>query len=176
MKSAPVDGAHRQRPHALAWARRMISLTGMAILACQPVADPVLVEPPILPPRHVSATIDGRSWTAANVEVEYDANAIRVTATIGQFQSLETLEFQFLRAGVGTQQLEGVTGGRYGRVALGIASLWQTGNGGGTGTLTVTTLTSRRVVGTFAFDAGPLLPIVSTELSRVTDGAFDITF
>jgi hypothetical protein len=57
-----------------------------------------------------------------------------------------------------------------------VFSIWQTGSRGNTGTLAVTTLTSARVAGMFAFTAGPWLPTTAPEARRVTDGAFDVSF
>lgn len=44
---------------------------------------------------------------------------------------------------------------------------------GGTGTITLTTLTANRMAGRFEFTAGPLLPTTPNKVT-VTEGTFDV--
>lgn len=173
--------ARRHEARARGWRHAVLFLVIVGALACATGpdrGDPV--EPPAAPLRTMSATINGVPWTATAVVVAFDTSAIRITATRGRVgPSLETLEVQFRRRGVGVQILDGIVfagNDGYGRVANQFINLWQTGYGGGAGTLTVTLLTPTRAVGTFAFTAGALSPPGSTDLSRVTNGAFDVTF
>jgi hypothetical protein len=120
-----------------------------------------------------SATVGGVAWTAAlpvylitptgvNITGPNAANTMTVTLTVlASAPGTYSLNFgQSTPSGLGTVNKTG--GQAYSTVAP-----------GGTGSVTLTTLTAHRAVGTFAFDAigsGP------TDILHVTNGKFDITF
>jgi hypothetical protein len=77
--------------------------------------------------------------------------------------------------GPGTHSLNVFAGGDGSSVIVGgVQTGWGTAFQGGGGTLTITTLTSNRIVGTFS---GTAIPSSGTAANLVlTNGQFDITF
>ncbi|HVT40390.1 MAG TPA: hypothetical protein VHE78_15210 [Gemmatimonadaceae bacterium] len=56
------------------------------------------------------------------------------------------------------------------------SQMWQANSFGGSGTITLTTVTSNRVVGTFTFTAKALVSSVTPATRLVTSGQFDVTY
>jgi len=120
----------------------------------------------------ISATIDGKAWGATGVSASYKNNLL-------VFSAFE------LASGISLSVTSGVTApGTYslsfnntntgiGLVILGTQS-WSSSAQGGTGSLTITTITANHVVGTFSFDAPPLSSATGTR--HVTGGKIDATF
>jgi len=119
-----------------------------------------------------SATVGGVAWTA--VSPVYLINSSGVTISGANAGNTMTVTLSFLATGPGTVSLN------FPQSTNGLGTVNKTGGQaystiatGGTGTVTVTTLTAHRAIGTFVFDAigsGP------TDILHVTNGKFDITF
>lgn len=121
----------------------------------------------------LSATVNGAAWCSP-------APAATVKGTIVSVAGLDAgltgaISFAFVGTAAGTYSLA------VGNFNAGIATYtkngqgWGTGFAGGTGSVTVTTLTSNHVVGTFTFDAAPVSG-GATGTVHVTNGVFNITF
>lgn len=121
-----------------------------------------------------TATINGTAWSALGKVV-----VIRPTSTSIALSTTSTTYGM-------TITLLNVTGPRIvplttsvsdGSVAI-LANAngmgWATGRSVGTGTVTLTTLTTTHVAGTFSFDADPVMG--TTVVAQVRNGAFDITY
>jgi hypothetical protein len=78
--------------------------------------------------------------------------------------------------GAGTHSLNATAGGDGSNLVVGSSTTagWSTGFSGGTGTVTITSLTANRIVGTFTATAVPSQG--STSNLVITNGKFDITF
>jgi len=119
-----------------------------------------------------SATVGGVAWTAASPASLITTTGVSVTGS--NAANTITVTLSFLATGPGTVSLN------FPQSTNGIGTVNKTGGQGystvatgGTGTVTTTTLTAHRAIGTFSFDAigsGP------TDILHVTNGKFDITF
>lgn len=121
----------------------------------------------------MSATIDGAAWSTPVPQGVYRNSILSIagidlgiTASVG---------FAVAATKTGTYSVA------YGNSAGGSATITKTGKGwgsalpGGTGSVTITTLTANHAVGTFVFDAVPASG-GATGTVHVTDGKFDVTF
>jgi len=150
---------------------RQVTLASALLLvaaACSSSGDRDPVDPiQTKPDRSLSANIDGRAWKPLTVEgsVTKDKMVLSGTNAVG----LTMFVVASFVDGPGTQVLGG-TG-----LPLGIVRIGATDWTASSGSLTITTLTSTRAVGTFSFTApandGRVLPT----LRQVTSGAFDVT-
>ncbi len=123
----------------------------------------------------MTAVLDGQSWTAGPTER---------TASVGNFgliqiqgnQNGTTILMQLYNVdSVGTYSL-GVSGtnvGGYGQVTDLVPRGWATPLSGAAGSITITTLTTTRIAGTFTFTADSLLGN-ATGSRAVTQGSFDL--
>lgn len=123
----------------------------------------------------VSATIDGASWNAATVASSLDAvsNNIFALAASNTERSL-------------TINLNGVTGpgtfslGSSGAVGITnntdpLTHIWSTTGAGGSGTVTITSITDTRIQGTFSATLGPAPGTQTTGTVTITNGTFDVS-
>ena len=124
-----------------------------------------------------TATINGTSWRSSKaldhaIRASASAQIITLSATnlpysiaiaIGPITSPATLS---LDAGNPSNAAVTMTVGSS-------TTIWSTGLPGGKGTITVTTLTSTRIAGTFSFDA---ISNAGTATLHVTNGTFDLAF
>ena len=124
----------------------------------------------------MSARIDGATWTASVVTVAVNANGIIVsgasTSNIGMAVGASRL--------LGTAPQTFGANGNFNALATmttGTQSWSATGVQGtnSSGTVTLTTLTANRAVGTFTFNA-PALAGGATGTKVVTTGVFDVKF
>jgi len=121
------------------------------------------------PPRSMSAKVDGTAWTATSVGGSVtNGIAILVGTNVSQ-----TLGISFVPT-VGTQAMT-PTGIVIGQVTVGSQTWQATGTTGSSGSVTVTSASAARVVGTFSFTAPPLGG-GSAAARQVTAGTFDVTF
>ena len=121
------------------------------------------------PPRSMSATVDGTAWTATSVGGSVtNGIAILVGTNVSQ-----TVGISFVPT-VGTQAMT-PTGIVIGQVTVGNQTWQATGTTGSSGSVTVTSASAARVVGTFSFTAPPLGG-GSAAARQVTAGTFDVTF
>jgi hypothetical protein len=121
----------------------------------------------------MSATIDGVAWSSQLPSAVYRNN---IVAIAGIDNGLTTsVSIGFGATGTGTYNLG------FGNSVAGSGIVTKAGKGwgsslqGGTGSVTVTTLTANHIVGTFSFNAVPASG-GATGTSVVTNGKFDITF
>ena len=119
----------------------------------------------------MTATIDGKAWSSVTPAAQYKNSTLSIT---GLDVSLSTsMSIGFIAAGPGTFSLA------LGNSATGLAIVargsqsWTTAGPGGTGSVTLTTLTANHAVGTFSFDA---IASSGSGVTHVTNGRFDITF
>jgi hypothetical protein len=118
------------------------------------------------------ATIDGQAWSAAQT------GAIRGEHVLSLAGATFPTQITISLVGVtapGTYQLSGDSTSQAKASVLIGDRAWITAAAGGSGTVTITTLTPSRAAGTFSFDAVPFVP-PATGTKRVTAGQFDISF
>jgi hypothetical protein len=122
--------------------------------------------------KDMSAKVDGGAWVATTVGTFKSTNGLIIsgtTAAIGISLGFSTIQ------GTGTQIIGGTGATGLGLVTTATQS-WESNGQQGSGTVTLTTLTATRVVGTFTFTA-PLFGTVGPPATRtVTSGKFDVTF
>lgn len=118
----------------------------------------------------LSATVDGSSWSAANVAAVRSSGFVGIGAGASD---LSTISFAFpdhtgtfTVAGQDGTNASYITGGKTWTATFGT---------GGSGTITVTALDASHVAGTFSFTA-PGLSGGATGTKTVTNGTFDIDF
>jgi hypothetical protein len=118
----------------------------------------------------MSATVDGSSWSAQAAAAQRSNGFVGVGASASD---LSTISFAFPDH-TGTFQVASQDGTNASFISSGKS--WTAAFGtGGSGTISVTTLTATRVTGTFSFTA-PALTGGATGNKTVTNGTFDIEF
>jgi hypothetical protein len=117
----------------------------------------------------VSATIDGVAWTAVT-NVSFYTPGVGLVIEAGDLKTL--LGISAPVTGPGTYPLN--SDAAYGNVEPLAGGEWSSDQTGGSGSVTVTTVTANHAVGTFAFNA------VSTDgkgsVKHVTNGKFDVKY
>ena len=123
-----------------------------------------------------SATIGGASWHAiGQVAVTRQGNLIGLAGTGSGGSVTYALVLTIGNAtGPGTHSLNAANDGSNLVIGSSTTAGWSTGFSGGTGTVTITSLTANRIVGTFSGTAVPSQG--STSNLVITSGTFDITF
>jgi hypothetical protein len=120
--------------------------------------------------KSMAARIDGTAWSATSVGGSVTGGiAILVGTNVTQ-----TVSISFVPT-VGTQTMT-PTGIVIGQVTIGSQTWQATGTSGSSGSVTVTTATANRVVGTFNFAAPLLGGGANASTRQVTAGTFDVTF
>jgi hypothetical protein len=124
----------------------------------------------------MSATIDGKAWSSSTLAATYQNGVFTITGTSSDL--LTTVTLTVAAQGPGTYSLAfapnvnsvatvtKVTG-------VGSAQTWLTGALGGTGTVTISTLSTGHYVGSFSFDA-PLTSTGTASVTHVTNGSFRV--
>jgi hypothetical protein len=124
-------------------------------------------------PAPLSATIDGAAWSSHLPSASYTNNLVVVAGVDNAITT--TVTFGFGATAPGTYAVGfGNPNAGTGIIVKGGKS-WGTSLQGGTGSVTLTTLTTHHLVGTFTFNAVPAGG-GATGTSVVTNGKFDITF
>jgi Family of unknown function (DUF6252) len=133
--------------------------------------------PPTLPPGAgttngtISALVDGAPWRGA--VTARAANTGGFLSLTGQDTDTRLITMA-LPASVGVHSLA------FGSSANAFMTIggqqWVTATPGGTGSVTITTLTSTRVTGTFTMGMQPALTNPGARPSQVTNGVFDLAF
>ena len=120
-----------------------------------------------------SASVGGVAW-AAIAPVVWTVTSSGVTMSGADGGGATTVSLSFFATAPGTYSLtfNQNTGG-VATVAKSNGQGWSTVGQGGTGTVTVTTLSTNHVVGTFSFDA-ITAPNGVTNVIHVTNGKFDL--
>ena len=136
-----------------------------------------------------SAVIDGQNWISTTNQTtgSSGSNAVPGTVSIIGTQLLSVTSYTSLTlalgyiAGPGTYPLgvnQGTTAGGTGLVIAPQPGTsigdWSTGFSGAAGSVTVTSLTSARIAGTFHFNAPPAAFTATTGTRIVTNGIFDM--
>jgi hypothetical protein len=125
----------------------------------------------------LSATIDGKAWASVVPAAIFKNNIVSIAGLDAALTT--TVSFAFGATGTGTYSLapsNSVGGlGLVVKTSGTTSQSWGTALSGGSGSVTLTTLTANHVVGTFAFDAVPS-SAGATGTVHVTNGKFDITF
>jgi hypothetical protein len=123
-----------------------------------------------------SATIDGTAWTATGKVIvsEPSGTSLILDATSPTYVMKLTMA-PITGFGSTAFSLEAVpTNGSSAQLTFATAK-WSTANTGGTGNVSLTTLSSSRATGTFSFDAPPSAGSGSTATTHVS-GKFDVLF
>jgi hypothetical protein len=126
----------------------------------------------------LSATINGSSWLGT-----VDATATRIVAGGSTIISVggsnagggTTLGMAFSGAGPGTYQIGGAGDATNGVIYEG-SQQWAANVSGGTGSITVTSISSTAVSGTFQFTAVPVSGTGATGTLLVESGQFNLSF
>jgi hypothetical protein len=121
----------------------------------------------------LSATIDGSAWGSPAPSATYRNSIVSIAGIDAGLTSAVALAVAATAPGTFSLAFGNNTGGfaTISRSGKG----WTSGVQGGAGSVTITTLTSNHVVGTFAFDAPPATGGASGTV-HVTNGKFNITF
>ena len=124
----------------------------------------------------MSARIDGAAWTAVAVSVGVNTNGLIISGANSSGTPIAVAIGMSRQQGTGTQTF-GSNANALGTLTVGTGSWSATGlqGIGGTGSVTLTTLTANRAAGSFAFNAPPLAG-GATGTKVVTAGVFDVTF
>ena len=122
-----------------------------------------------------SASINGSSWSAVGrvAVVRTVVNSLGMAGVSPAYGI--TLSLQNATAPGSFVVNSDLTIGSVAIVGNTAGAVWATNVAGGTGTVTITTLTSTRVAGTFSFDA-VALPGAGSGTLHVTGGTFDVTY
>lgn len=134
-----------------------------------------------------TATIDGAAWASDAPTLQVSSSAtIPGTLVISGTKVISATNYTSLAlflgyiAGPGTYPLgvnQGTTAGGGGSVtsqASGVLGIWSSGFSGAAGTVTITSLTSTRMTGTFQFTALPQSGSQASGNRVVTNGSFDV--
>jgi hypothetical protein len=123
----------------------------------------------------ITAQIDGVAWTSSGSRLATHSNNVLTITGADNAGKVITIALANVTA-TGTFSLAvGNPNGALGNVIDG-ARIWASTGQGGSGTITVSTLTSARVAGTFSFTAVPAPSTPATGTVRVTGGTFDLRF
>jgi hypothetical protein len=121
----------------------------------------------------MSATIDGTAWVSPVPAGRRTSNIVAVAGL--DLGLTASVSFAFVATSTGTYSVA-FANTNFGSATIAKGSLgWSSALSGGSGSVTLTTLTASHMVGTFAFDAVPASG-GATGTIHVTNGKFDITF
>jgi hypothetical protein len=123
-----------------------------------------------------SATIDGTAWTATGKVIASEPSGTTLILDASSPTYVMKLTMAPIAGfGAAAFSLEAVpTNGSSAQLTLANGK-WSTANTGGTGNVSLSTLSSSRATGTFTFDAPPSAGSGSTATTHVS-GKFDVTF
>lgn len=121
----------------------------------------------------VTATIDGAAFSGSlSVQATRTSNVLSIGAV-----SNNSRQINFALFGVTTTGTVPVGAGAASTITYtDVTKAWVTSLVGGTGSVTITTLTANRAVGTFSFTAIPSANTGATGNKVVTNGSFDVKF
>lgn len=124
----------------------------------------------------LTAQINGTSWSAVGtITVSRQTNFILITGAIYAGSNTSSLVVGIANAtGPGSHNLSLLAGDGSSLVVATTTTGYGTAFTGGSGTITITSLTANRIVGTFS----GILPTSSGSATSltITNGAFDVTF
>jgi hypothetical protein len=121
----------------------------------------------------ISASIDGASWTAStSVQATYIAYTLVLDGIDSQTRHIVITIPNVM--GAGTFSLAA------GQPAIAVVSfgaqIWNTSLTGGTGSVTISTLSGSHAIGTFSFTAPPDAGSGATGTKAITSGTFDVRY
>ncbi len=119
----------------------------------------------------MTAKIDGTAWSAPSASGSYGNG---ILAFAGANLQLGTIGVGVIASGPGTYAI-GVGGPGNASVSIG-GQAWSAAITGGSGSVTITSLTSTGAQGTFQFTAVPATGTGASGNKVVTEGTFDVTF
>ena len=122
----------------------------------------------------MSATINGTAWRSLKSGDKGSHNG-QIYAVVGLNGSYTIAIGIAGLTAPGTVDLSLASGNGSNAIVSNSVGGWGTAFNGGSGTITVTTLTANRIAGTFSFDA-PAGSGNATGTLQVRNGAFDVTF
>jgi hypothetical protein len=150
----------------------------LAALGCGNDGDPTdpgdnSNDPGSLPVGTFTARIDGQQWTAISpVAVAYSGGIL----ALGGANTQLAIGFAVIANAPGTYAI-GPTSGTNALLTVNSGGqTWVAGSTGGSGSITLTALTSTGATGTFTFNLIPNGTSGSTGTRAITDGAFNVTF
>jgi hypothetical protein len=121
----------------------------------------------------ISASVNGVTFTATTgLQAHYGFNAL----VFSGFDANQTQEILFTVTGVtgtGTYPLGGTSVAEY---TTGGLPQWSSGSSGGSGTITINSLTATGAQGTFSFVGGAVGGTGATGSKTVSSGTFNVTF
>ena len=120
----------------------------------------------------VTARVDGNTFTAATVVGSFSNGILAISGVQGS--PAQSITFGLAATAPGTFTVS-ETSPVNAVFAVG-NSTWLAAGGVGSGTVTVTTLSSSRAVGTFNFVLAPNTPSGATGTRTITQGAFDVRY
>ena len=121
----------------------------------------------------LSASVNGAAWCSAAPTGRYTNSIVAVAGIDNSLTS--SIGFGFVATAPGTYSVA------FGNNNAGSATFtkngqgWTSGLAGGSGSVTLTTLTANHIVGTFSFNAAPSNG-GATGTIQITNGQFNITF
>ncbi|HEX7122951.1 MAG TPA: DUF6252 family protein [Gemmatimonadaceae bacterium] len=150
---------------------RFAAAATLALLACGDDDDPAGPNAPLN--GSLTAVVDGQQWTATTIAADY-LGQIGALVIAGSDAAGLGIAFSVPTDDVGTFTVQTTPGMNATVTAGGVG--WLAVAGTGSGTVTISTLTSSRAVGTFSFvlvadDAG-----TNPQARTVTSGQFDVTY
>ena len=122
--------------------------------------------------RSMSARVDGTAWTATSVAAGVTNGVLIIAGTnVTQTVTVSAVVSQ----GTGTQTV-GQTSLASGSLLVGQQQWSASGLQGGTGSVTLTTLTATRAVGSFSFTVQGRTQGATPASRQITSGVFDVVF
>jgi Family of unknown function (DUF6252) len=116
----------------------------------------------------LKATVDGQPWTASSIQATFLGNVLTIVGDNGSI----TIALAATTNGTGSYDLS--AGSANGTVTEG-GSQWFAVGLGGSGTMTITSLSSNHAAGTFVMTGGPIAG-TAVGTRSVTGGTFDVKY
>lgn len=121
----------------------------------------------------MTAVIDGSAWTAVAINTAVYSNGILSIAGADSSSTIRAIGLSVTAPAPGTYSM--TTGTANSVLSIGIGPTWTANVAGGSGSVTLTSLSSTGAVGTFSFTAVAAAG-GATGSHVVTQGVFNITF
>lgn len=122
-----------------------------------------------------SAVIGGQQWTATIITASNNTQVGGFSVAGSDASGMRTFGFAIPNSGLGTYDITSPSNANYANLTNGQA-WWATTNGGGSGTITVTSWTATTAAGTFSFTLVPSPGTGSAGNLAVAQGFFSVTY
>ena len=154
--------------------RSLVVLLLLVLTGCDGDDNPTGGGTVNLPPGNdtITATVDGNAWSAIQVAAINNGGVVAIS---GSDASLLAISFAFAGTTPGTFTI-GASSVANANVIDNLSGLWSANGEQGSGTITVTTLTSTAASGTFSYSAPRQTATTGPETRVVTNGVFSVTF